>query len=156
MLKKFVGLMAVGMLVLSLLGADDRAFIGTWKMNEAKSKFTNTPEGKDMTLVIMKEGDSINQSLTGTVGGKPLSQKWSVKSGGGPVSYSEGGPPSVVSAVSKVINNRTVETTTTMNGKQISVERTEVSADHKTMTAKESGMNEKGEKYSYVAVFERQ
>jgi hypothetical protein len=157
MVKKIIcGLLALGSFGFLLLGANDRAFIGTWKMNEAKSKVTNLPEAKDMTLVITKEGETVTNSLKGTVGGQPISQKWTVPSGGGSINYSEGGPPSGITAVAKVIDDRTVETTTTMNGKQISAERTEISADHKTMTVKESGLNEKGEAYSYVAIFERQ
>jgi hypothetical protein len=58
--------------------------------------------------------------------------------------------------VSKVIDDLTVDSTTMMNGKQISMQHIVVSADHKTMTIKESGTDEKGQAYKFVAVYERQ
>jgi hypothetical protein len=156
MLKKIMGGLVALSFGLSLLAADDGAFIGTWKMNEAKSKATNLPEAKGFTLVITKEGETVTMSLKGIMGGQPISQKWTVPSGGGPLNFTENGPPAGVISVAKVIDDRTVDSTTTMNGKQISMQHAVVSADHKTMTIKESGKDEKGQAYKFVAIYERQ
>jgi hypothetical protein len=74
MVKKIIcGLMLGSFL---LLGADD-AFVGTWKMNAAKSKFDKGPEAKDFTVVIASEGDTVTVTINGTIGGQTISQKFS-------------------------------------------------------------------------------
>ena len=155
MTKNFIcGLLVLGSLGFSLLAADD-AFVGTWKMNEAKSKATNMPEAKGLTVVITKEGDTATVTVKGAIGGQPFSQKWTTPTAGGPLNFTEGAPPAGVAMVSKIVDDLTVDSTGTMNGKQIMMQHTVVSADHKTMTVKESGTNEKGP-YKILAVYDRQ
>ena len=120
MLKKFIcGLVALGSFGFLLLGADD-AFVGTWKINVAKSKFAKGHEAKDMTLVVAVEGDTATVTLNGKVGdGQTLSFKYTVPTAGGPINYTEGAPPAGITDALKNIDDRTVEFTSTMNGKQI-------------------------------------
>jgi hypothetical protein len=155
MLRKMIsGLVVLGSLGCSLLAADD-AFVGTWKLNAAKSKATKGREAKDLTLVITKEGDTATVTLTGTISGQPISQKWTEPTAGGPLNFTEGAPPAGVSIVSKRVDDRTFDATGTMNGKQIMTQRTVVSADQKTMTFKESGTDDKGP-YKIMGVYDRQ
>jgi hypothetical protein len=43
-----------------------------------------------------------------------------------------------------------------MNGKQVSSQHTVISADHKTMTATASGVDDKGQEFKNVEVLNRQ
>jgi hypothetical protein len=43
-----------------------------------------------------------------------------------------------------------------MNGKHIFMEHIEVSADHKTMTVRQSAVDEKGQPFKAVEVYDRQ
>lgn len=147
------GLVALGSF--GLLFASDDVFVGTWKLNEAKTEATKGREAKDLTLVITETGDTATVMLKGIVGGQPISQKWTEPTAGGPLNFTEGGPPEGVTIVAKRVDDHTVESTGTMNGKQIMTQHTVVSADSKTMTVKESGADENGP-YKITAVYDRQ
>jgi hypothetical protein len=56
------------------------AFIGTWKLNEAKSKFSpGTP--KNLTVVYEAVDDNVKVTIDGTDGeGKPTHNEWTGKS----------------------------------------------------------------------------
>ncbi|HEY3936735.1 MAG TPA: hypothetical protein VGL97_04865 [Bryobacteraceae bacterium] len=156
MLKKLIcGLVALSF-GFSLLGADE-AFVGTWKMNVAKSKFAKDHEAKEMTLVVAVEGDTAAVTINGTVGdGQTLSIKYTVPTAGGTINYTEGAPPAGTTDALKNIDDRTVEFTSTMNGNQILKQHIVVSADHKTMIIRESGVDEKGQAFKSVYVYDRQ
>ena len=157
MLKKFLcGLVALSSFGFLLLGADE-AFAGAWKINVTKSTFAKGHEAKDMTLVVAIEGDTAAVTLNGTVGdGQTISFKYTVPTTGGPVNYTEGAPPAGITDALKNIDDRTVEFTSTMNGKQILKQHIVAGADHKTMTIRESGVDEKGQAFKGVYVYDRQ
>jgi hypothetical protein len=58
--------------------------------------------------------------------------------------------------VSKRVDDRTVDTTGTMNGKKVLTQHIVVSADHKTMIIRESGVDEKGQAFKAVYAYDRQ
>jgi len=160
MFTKFIcGLVSLGSFGFLLLGADS-FYVGTWKLNVAKSKFAKGHEVRDMTVVITVEGDTATVTVNGTGGfmgaGKPVSVKYTVPTAGGPLTYIEGAPPAGISDVMKYIDERTDDITSTMNGKQIFMEHVVVSADRKTMIVRESGVDEKGQPYKAVAAYDRQ
>jgi hypothetical protein len=156
MLKKFIcGLVALGLFGFLLLGADE-AFVGTWKINGAKSKFAKGQESKDMTLVVAVEGDIAIVTLNGTVGdSQTISFKYTVPTAGGPVHYTEGAPPAGITAALKNIDDRTVEFTSTNNGKQILKQHIVAGEDHKTLIIRESGVDEEGHAFKGMYVYDR-
>ena len=157
MVKKFIcGLVALSSFGFLLLGADE-VFVGTWKINVAKSKFAKGHEAKNMTLVIAAEGDTATVALNGTLsGGQTISIKYTVPTAGGPINYTEGAPPAGMVDTLKNIDDRTVEFTSTMNGKVILTQHIVASADHKTMIIRESGVDEKGQAFKGVYHYDRQ
>jgi hypothetical protein len=157
MLKKVIsGLLALGLFAFLLLGAEN-PFVGTWKLNVAKSKFYKGHEAKEMTLVVAVEGDVTTVSLNGTVGeGQALAFKYNVPTAGGPINYTEGAPPAGTSDSLKKIDDRTVELTSTMNGKLVFKQHIVVSPNHKPMTIRESGVDEKGMPVRGLHVYDRQ
>src|SRR5450631_92318 len=102
MIKKFVcGLLVLSSFGFGLLGADD-PFVGTWKLNVAKSKFAKGREVKESTVIIVRQGDNAMVTVAG-----------------GTENFAEGGPPAGMTVVEKRVDDRTVDSTSTMNGKQV-------------------------------------
>jgi hypothetical protein len=162
MLKKFIcGLMLGSCL---LLGADSVLnMVGTWKLNEAKSKFAKGQEEKDYTIVVSAADKITTVSIKGMGGfygpDKPMAFKFTVPVGGGPITYIENPPPPELDLhdVVKDIDDRTTEITSTMHGKPLSTERIVISPDHKTMVIKTSGVDQKtGQSFKNVEVYDRQ
>src|ERR1044071_4462762 len=59
----------------AFLVAADNPFLGTWKLNTAKSKSTGMPLAKEMTVKFVADGDKVRRIATGTDGeGKPIMQ----------------------------------------------------------------------------------
>ena len=160
MLKKSIcAMVALGFLGFLLLGGNaDDPFVGTWKLNLDKSKSnTKFHEVKNMTLVIAVEGETTSVRLKGTdPNNQPISVKYTVPSAGGPLNYTEGAPPAGITEMAKEINNRTVDITSTMNGKVVGKQHVVVSPDYKTMIVQESGLDDKGQPYKSRLVYERQ
>ncbi|MBV9765035.1 MAG: hypothetical protein JOZ48_09350, partial [Acidobacteriaceae bacterium] len=54
-------------------------FVGTWKLDTAKTKYTAGDPAKDVTLVVEEQGDNLQVTATGTnADGSPLSVKYTV------------------------------------------------------------------------------
>ena len=155
MLKKLMlGLALVGFTA-TLLAAD--AFTGTWKLNVAKSKLTPGTEVKEITVVVAEEGADLAVAVKGTAGdGTPISVKYTLPAKGGPVSYTEGAPPSGATATTKRVNATTIDSTSSLNGKEVGSTHTVVSADGKTLTRVVKGMDPQGKPYQNTEVYERQ
>ncbi len=128
--------------------------MGTWKLNEAKSKITpgttkfNTVTMKNMFGNIKVTSDGID----GT--GKPIHVEWSGKFDGKDYSVT-GSPDSDTRAYAKV-NDRTMQVTVKKNGKVTANAQTVVSADGKTRTSTVTGTTAKGKKFHNTAVYDKQ
>jgi hypothetical protein len=111
--------------------------MGTWKLNEAKSKITpgtakfNTVTFKSMSGNVNLTGDGIDAN------GKPMHVEWSGKFDG--KDYPIAGDPAADSRSYKKVDDRTLEVTVKKNGKVTVTARTVVSADGKSRTATISG-----------------
>ena len=144
-------------LVLCLAGvaacyASDAA-MGTWKLNEAKSKFPPAAT-KNTTVVYAPAGDQVKVTTDGTTGdGKPLQTEWTGKFDG--KDYPLTGDPTSTRAYKK-INDRTLELTNKKDGKVTSTGRAVVSADGKSRTVTLHGTNSDGTKMTYTAVYDKE
>ena len=148
-----------GLAVLSSIGllwAAD-AFTGTWKMNVAKSTFAKGKEVKELTATVVEQGANAMVTAKGTgADGKAISTKYSAPLKGGPVTYTEGGPPAGPTVVGKRVDANTLDSTATMNGKQVGTTHAVVSADGQTLTLTRTGVDEKGKATKGVEVLTRQ
>jgi hypothetical protein len=164
MLKK----LTCGLIALSfgfvLLGADN-AFVGTWKWNMAKSSATQfAPDGKliqktemkDFMITVAVEGDTSTVHQHGTLRGQSFSSAFTVPPAGGPLNYTEGGPPAGITDVLKTAGDLTDEFVSMENGKVVLTTRAVVSPNHKWMTITQSGVDEKGVAFKTVGVYDRQ
>ena len=147
-------------LISTTLLAADNPFLGTWKLNTAKSKSSPTPVAQSMTVKFEADGESVRRTVTGLDGqGKPIMQggpkgssiPWDGKDHG--VEVPEG-PPMTVAV--KRVNDHHNDVVVKQNGKVITNVRSVVSKDGKTMTNTIDGVNEKGEKFHQVEVLEKQ
>jgi hypothetical protein len=134
------------------LAADPQ--MGTWKLNEAKSKITpgtlkNTHVVYSTMLGQVKiKSDGIDGS------GKPVHVEWSGKFDG--KDYPVIGDPNSDGRSYTKVNERTLTTTNKKNGKVTVTGQIVVSLDGKTRTLRLTGTTPKGKKFKNVAVYDKQ
>jgi hypothetical protein len=85
-----------------------------------------------------------------------MAVKYTFPKKGGPIAYTEGGPPSGVSTTVKRTDDYTTDSTTTQDGKVISTVHTVVSKDGKTLTRTVKGIDAQGNPVDRVEVYDRQ
>jgi len=134
--------------------AADDAQMGTWKLNEAKSKIAPGAV-KNHTVMYEAAGDDIKVTVDGeTSDGKPSHNEWTGKFDG--KDYAVSGDPASDMRSYKKVNAHTIELTLKKDGKVTSSGRIVVSADGKSRTVTTSGTNSEGKKYRSVAVYDKQ
>jgi hypothetical protein len=127
--------------------------MGTWKLNEAKSKF---PAGasKNNTVVYEAAGDKIKVTVDGVDGdGKPLHNVWTGKLDG--KDYPLKGDPTADTRSYKMVDERTTDLTNKKAGKPTATGQIVISPDGKSRTVTVSAIA-KGKKSTYVAVYDKQ
>jgi hypothetical protein len=133
----------------------DPAF-GTWKLNVAKSKFSPGPAPKESTLTIEADGPGRKVAVVGVAGdGTPVKWGYSGNFDRKEVKVSGTNPDADVVSLRRIDANST-RTTYKKAGKQTLVNGIAVSADGKTMTVVQSGVNAKGEPVKNTLIFDRQ
>jgi hypothetical protein len=134
------------------LAADPQ--MGTWKLNEAKSKLT-PGMGKNQTVVYEAAGDNVKVTVDGTdKDGKPTHNEWTGKLDG--KDYPVTGDPTADARSYKKVNDRTLELAVKKDGKVTVSGRITVSADGKTRTVTTSGTDAKDKKVKNHSVYDKQ
>ena len=127
--------------------------LGTWKLNEAKSKLAQGM-GKSTTVTYMEQKDKIKVTVDGVdKDGKPTHGVWVGKFDG--KAYPAKGNMAWNSAAYKEVNDRTNDITTMKDGKLVWNGRITVAADGKSRTVTINGTDEKGKKFSSKAVYDK-
>jgi hypothetical protein len=128
--------------------------MGTWKLNEAKSKLSpGTP--KNTTVVYEAVGENVKVTIDGTDGdGQPTHNEWTGKFDG--KDYPVTGDPSSDARSLKKINDHTLTFAVKKGDKVTTTGRIVLSADGKTRTVTTSGTDPKGNKISGTAVYDKQ
>jgi hypothetical protein len=149
---------AIGLAALCLAGAAVclavDTTLGTWKLNDAKSKI---PAGgpKNTMVVYTMVGDSIKVTIDGLDGtGKPTHSEWTGKFDG--KEYPVTGDTTSDTRSYKKIDDHTLEVTSKMGGKVELTARIVVSADGKTRTVTVHSTDMSGKKITSVAVYDKQ
>ena len=128
--------------------------MGTWKLNEAKSKFAPGMP-KNNTVVLEAAGDNVKVTVDGTDNdGKPTHNEWTGKFDG--KDYTVTGDANSDERSYKKIDDRTLGLTVKKGGKVTVAGRIVVSADGKTRTVTTSGTDPQGKKFTNTAVYDRQ
>jgi hypothetical protein len=132
----------------------DNPNMGTWKLNEAKSKLS-TGMQKLTTVVYEAAGDDVKVTVDGVDGqGNPIHNEWTGKFDG--KDYPVTGDPSSDTRSYTKIDDRTLGFNIKKGGKVTISGRIAVSADGKTRTVTTSGVDSKGKKVSGASVYDKQ
>jgi hypothetical protein len=134
--------------------AADDAVIGTWKLDEGKSKLA-AGMPKNTTVVYTAAGDSVKVTVDGVdAAGKATHNEWTGKFDG--KEYPLTGDPTASSRSYKRIDANTLELTNKKDGKVVMSGQIVISADGKTRTVTVSGTGSDGKKLTSVAVYNKQ
>lgn len=128
--------------------------MGTWKLNEAKSKI---PAGAQKNTMVVYEaaGDNIKVTVDGVDGqGKPTHNEWTGKFDG--KDYPLVGDPTGDMRAYKMISPHKLELTNKKDGKVTASGTIVVSEDGKTRTVTVSATDAAGKKVRTTGVYDRQ
>jgi hypothetical protein len=147
----------ISVLVLALAAiviAVDDPFIGTWKMNPAKSKQSG-PSLKSFTMTVEAQGNSIKivQDMVGA-DGNATHRNWTYKYDGKDYPIT-GDPNTDTNSVNKPKAN-TLKYVFKKNGKEVGSGQSVVSKDGKTITDVGSGKDANGQAFTYTIFLEKQ
>jgi hypothetical protein len=127
--------------------------LGTWKLNEAKSKIPAMAPKND-TVVYEAVGDNIKVTVDGMDGmGKPVHTEWTGKFDG--KDYPLTGDPTSNTRSYKKIDDRTTELTNKKDGKVMASGRIVLSADGKSRTVTITA-DAMGKKVTYTTTYDKQ
>ncbi len=129
-------------------------FMGTWKLNESKSKIPPDVQ-KNHTVVYAPDGDNVKITVDGTdPSGKPAHNEWTGKFDG--KEYPVTGDPNSDSRSYKKVNDHTLDMTAKKEGKEVMKGKIETSADGMSRTVTLDGKDSKGQKVHVTAVYDKQ
>ena len=135
------------------LGFQNNPQLGTWKLNEAKSKFAG--KARNQTVVVEAAGDQIKVTVDGVdESGAPAHNEWTGKFDG--KDYPLTGDPTADARSYRMVNRNTLDIANKKGGKIILSGRIVLSADGKTRTVTTNGTDSNGKKVTNVAVYDKQ
>jgi hypothetical protein len=141
------------LIVATAVSASDNAFMGTWKLNEAKSKI-GEGSPKVTTIVYEPAGDQVRISVESTAAdGTALHEVWLGKFDG--KGYSVKGNLADLRAYSRV-DARTLRFTAKKDDKVIITGTIKLSADGKSRTVMRTDIDAKGKKVTSTNVYDKQ
>ena len=134
--------------------AADDPNMGTWKLDEAKSKI-GAGAPKNTTVVYEAAGDNVKVTVDGVgTDGQPSHNEWTGKFDG--KDYPLTGDSSADARAYKRIDANTLQLTNKKGGKVTITGRITVSADGKTRTVVTTSTTADGKKISSTAVYNKQ
>lgn len=131
----------------------DSAMMGTWKLNEAKSKFSPGAPKSD-TVAYEASGDDVKVTIDGTFDGQPSHTEWTGKFDG--KDYPVTGDSNQSTRGYTKVNAHTTKFWVKNGDKVVLTGKIVVAADGKSRTVTASGMSAGGKKISYTAVYDKQ
>ena len=128
--------------------------MGTWKLNEAKSKISAGSQ-KNTTVTYAMDGDNVKVTTDGVdATGKPLQTSWTGKFDG--KEYPLTGAPGADARMYTKIDDHTLAITNKKGAKVVLTGRIVVSADGKSRTLKSTATDSAGKKISNTAAYDKQ
>jgi hypothetical protein len=141
-----------------LLLAQSNPFVGTWKLNIAKSKYVNLRAPKSETRATEAQVDAAKTSYGGVAwDGSRIGWSYTAKYDGKDNPISGTGSPNQADTVAlKRIDANTYTSTLRKAGKVVWTSRTVASDDGKVMTITSKGTNQQGQPDSSTSVWDKQ
>jgi len=135
------------------LGFQNDPHMGTWKLNEAKSKFTG--KTRNHTVVYEPAGDQVKVIVDGVdENGNPTHNEWTGKFDG--KEYPVTGDANSDVRSYRVINKNTLSLTGKKGGKTTLTGRVVISRNGKSRTVTTTTTNAQGKKATTVAFYDKQ
>ena len=129
--------------------------MGTWKLNEGKSKFAPGAAKNTTVTYAPAKGDMVKCTVDGVdKDGKPIRWTWLGRFDGKP--YQLKGSPSFDMLTYKPVNNYTNNTVATKGGKVVMTGVLTVAKDGKSRVVKLTGTNAEGKKFTDVTYYDKQ
>ena len=148
-----LGICLVAMFASTVLAQSD-GFLGTWTLNNAKSKYSPGPSPKAQTSIYEAAGQGVKVTVKGTgADGKPLLTEYTANYDG--KDYPVTGNADYDATSLKRIDAYTVEFTRKKAGKVVQTGTNVVAKDGKTRTVTTKGTDARGQ-ISNVAIYEKQ
>ncbi len=152
-LKVIVLTLAVFFAGVVVCSADDPQ-MGTWKLNEAKSKLS-AGATKNNTVIYEAAGDMVKATVDGTDStGAATHNEWTGKFNGR--YYAVTGDPTSDQRAYRKVSSRVLSLTAKKAGKVTLTGRITVSRDGKHRTVTTTGKNSKGKWVTNTAVYDKQ
>jgi hypothetical protein len=153
-LARVTMVLATGVLVLTAQSTDP--FVGTWRLNLAKSTYSPGPPPKSTTSTYEAAGQGYKVSVKTEPASGPA-QQWSYTSNlDGKDAPITGNNPNADMVSVKRIDANTLEIVSKKGGKVTATQKNVVAADGKTRTVTTTGTDAQGRKVNNVAVYEKQ
>lgn len=137
----------------SLLLAQENPFVGTWKLNVAKSKYVPGPAPQSQTRTWDAGGMVMVNGINAA--GKSLSYGYTIKDDGKEYPTMGSIPNTADKIMSKKVDANTYEATFTKAGKQVEVTSFKISNGGKTLTIHAKGTTDAGP-FDNLQVWEKQ
>jgi hypothetical protein len=152
--KTLLASLAVFLGGFALCLAADSPQMGTWKLNDAKSKLS-PGTGKNHTVVYAPAGDNVKVTVDGVgADGKPTHNEWTGKFDG--KDYPVTGDPNTDSRAYKMVDAHKLDMTIKKGDKVTMAGVIEVSHDGKTRKVETKGTDASGKKIENHAVYDKQ
>ena len=151
---RFTAVLAVGLLALSMLAIAQSKdpFVGTWRLDTAKSKYSPGPMPKSQTTIYEAAGQGYKVSVRSEpASGAVLEWSYTTALDGKDAKITGINPNADTIAVKRV-NATTLEATSKKGGKTTLIQRHVVSADGKTRTVTTTGTDAEGRTVNNTAV----
>ena len=146
--------LAAVFVAVAVCAAADDMNMGTWKLNEAKSKIA-AGSGKNNTVVYAMDGDKVKVTVDGVdAKGNPTHSEWVGKYDG--KDYPVTGDPDSDMRSYRRVNDHTVTITQKKEGKTTSMIRVVVAPDGKSRTVTTTTTGEGGKKTISRSVYDKQ
>ena len=130
------------------------ALIGTWKLNEAKSKFAPGATKNTMVTYAPAKDDMVKCTVDGVdKDGKPIHWTWVGKFDGKP--YQIKGSPAFDMLTYKPVNDYTNNTVATKAGKVVMTAVLTAAKDGKSRVVRLTGTDAKGQKFTDITYYDR-
>lgn len=156
-MKRITALSAVGICFLACAGlvlAQNDGFIGSWKLNVAKSKFDPGPAPKSQSRLWESSGKVSIEGVNAA--GKPVSYGYVIKADGSPQPTTGAIPNGADSISTKRVNANAVRATFKRAGKDVETTSFTVSQDGKVLTIDAKGSTPSGQAFHNVTVWDKQ
>lgn len=139
--------------VATVMGFADSPHMGTWKLNEAKSKLAG--KARNHTVVYEAAGDQIKITVDGVDdSGNPAHNEWTGKFDS--KDYPVTGDANADTRSYTQLNSRTLVLKNKKNGKVALTGRIVISRDGKSRTVTTTATNAQGKKVTNVALYDKQ